>query len=349
MYLAPKIVRVEFYARMYQDGSDSSLNVLRAKILEQNRNIDSPHHPYCTTLTRRPQNLPAASVRAIIRDLLRELLEVLLSMRHLYLTWVVFLCLGGFGALRQPMTVVEAMAAMLLGDLPTPSLVIEVQTLQRHMDSEAIPTITLCDDVETVLLKPSPIITGVEVSDDAPIEAKQAFASNDVLYLHTQVTRPKEDVSTDDEPRTTFLAEIDLQPRLCGSAQLVLGLTFDYVGSYYWARSAGAGAAMEAPGVLFDARDPSRGVLRWEQEDGPAACNSNDGKRSEWVNFLRRGDHVQLLPAHPEKTILAFLHAYSSDSERRCRMFGVTSKGRPLGSEPVVVCEWKQESINDKL
>ena len=265
-------------------------------------------------------------------------------MRHTCLTWVAFLCLG---LTRQPMTV-EALATRLLSDLPTPSLVIELQTLQRHLKSEGIPSIALSDDGKTVVLRPSPIKgaqrTSLETSSDDAVEARQAFASSDVLYLHSKVTRPKEEVGAKDEPTSTFLAEIDLPPRLCdGSAQLVLGLTFDYVGSYYWARSAGAGAAMEAPGVLFDTRDSSKGILRWEQEGGPSACNSNDGKRSEWVNFLRRGDNVQLLPAHPEKAVLAFLNEYNSDSERSCRMYGVTSKGRPLGSEPEVVCEWRQQ------
>ena len=109
-----------------------------------------------------------------------------------------------------------------------------------------------------------------------------------------------------DDPVTTFLAELDLTPSKCGSsgAELVLGLNNHHVGSYYWARSAGSGASMEAPGVLFD-MNGSSGVLRWEKEGGPIECNSNDGKRSEWVNFLRAGDTVQLLPFDVDDTILS--------------------------------------------
>jgi hypothetical protein len=121
-----------------------------------------------------------------------------------------------------------------------------------------------------------------------------------------------------------------LAPELCrkSGAQLVLGLNNHHVGSYYWARSAGSGAAMEAPGILFD----TGGILRWKNPRGPMECNSNDGKRSEWANFLRKGDTVQLLPLNVEEAILS---AMKSDC-----IFGVSSEGRPLGSEPQVVCKW---------
>ena len=65
-------------------------------------------------------------------------------------------------------------------------------------------------------------------------------------YVHTSVIRAREDVTSQDGPVATFLAEIDLYPSLCAnegdlSARLVLGLNNHHVGSYYWARSAGAG------------------------------------------------------------------------------------------------------------
>lgn len=86
---------------------------------------------------------------------------------------------------------------------------------------------------------------------------------------------------------------------------------------------------MEAPGV----RCTDDGILCWESPGGPQECNSNDGKRSEWVNFLRSGDNVQLLPSDPEDAIIQFI-------KKRGRVFGVSSTGRPMGSEPQVVCEW---------
>jgi hypothetical protein len=58
---------------------------------------------------------------------------------------------------------------------------------------------------------------------------------------------------------------------------LALGLNNHYVGGYYWARSGmGAGSSMEAPGVTFCSE---KGQLQWGDQ------NSNDGKRSEWVEF----------------------------------------------------------------
>jgi len=83
---------------------------------------------------------------------------------------------------------------------------------------------------------------------------------------------------------------------------------------------------MEAPGILFQ-----QGRLQWESSEGFTACNSNDGKRSEWVKFLGSGDLVQLVPRQPEQAIQSLTTT----------VYGVSSKGRPLGSEPAVVCEWQ--------
>lgn len=93
---------------------------------------------------------------------------------------------------------------------------------------------------------------------------------------------------------------------------------------------------MDAIGIKFGDVDKDRGTLRWEDEGGPMECNSNDGKRSEWVNFLRVGDTVQLVPmgTSGEDSLLAFLKKFGC-------VYGVSSEGRPLGSEPAVVCEWR--------
>ena len=190
-----------------------------------------------------------------------------------------------------------------------------------------------------------------------------------VGYIHSSVVRAREDAILGiDDPISTFLAELDIDCCLCGGnenpngidggARLVLGLNNHHVGSYYWARSAGAGSSMEAPGISFGrtnagssgAVGSSRGILRWDNEEGPEACNSNDGKRSEWVNFLRKGDTVQLVPTDGQSTLLRFIERYgksessslaSEDDERRSiRVFGISSQGRPMGSEPEVICEW---------
>lgn len=205
------------------------------------------------------------------------------------------------------------------------------------------------------IFHPKPIIsydTDIEHASDVldvtfPIEDGQPA----IGFLHTSVTRAREEATSQDSPINTFLAEIDLDPSLCGdckdelgqSAKLVLGLNNHHVGSYYWARSAGAGASMEAPGVLFgcSASDDGKGTLRWIDEGGPVVCNSNDGKRSEWVNFLRKCDTVQLVPVNGQKAMMRISEKFDTE----CRLFGVSAEGRPMGSEPRAVCEWRHASI----
>lgn len=171
---------------------------------------------------------------------------------------------------------------------------------------------------------------------------------------------------------TTLLAELDVGTDLCPQAQLVMGINNHHVGSYYWARSAGMGASMETPGILFrsysecakdtpDNRVQSStidtgngtptGVLCWDGES-PFDCNSNDGKRSEWVNFLRCGDLVQLLPDCLESGLVSFVKRFQDEDYEQqrsgvcTRIYGFSSKGRPLGSEPKVVCQWSSRETD---
>jgi hypothetical protein len=232
--------------------------------------------------------------------------------------------------------------ALLMSDLPTPSLVFDMKALQIYTDgttginSSPIPPLALLND--RGVLEPSSTSDEHVFDFDctaAPFRICDAHSNEPFCYLHSSVIRSREQaVEGQDDPVATFLAELDLSPSTCGTsgAELVLGLNNHHVGSYYWARSAGSGASMEAPGVLFDG-----GVLRWEKELGPIQCNSNDGKRSEWVNFLRAGDTVQLLPFDVDDTIFSM----TCNKGQANRIFGVSSKNRPLGSEPAVVCEWR--------
>lgn len=235
--------------------------------------------------------------------------------------------------------------ALLMSDLPTPSLVFDMQALQRYVDSSTgqksslIPPLALTNDTCVLYPFEAPKQISNEVDLKAsPVRIGDAQTDEPFCFLHSSVLRSREQaLEGQDDPVATFLAEVDCTKAECGDsgAELVLGLNNHHVGSYYWARSAGSGAAMEAPGVLFDRE---RGVLRWEKEGGPPECNSNDGKRSEWVNFLRTGDTVQLLPFDVEEAVKCV--SASSDG-KRWRIFGVSSKNRPLGSEPQVVCEWR--------
>jgi hypothetical protein len=265
-----------------------------------------------------------------------------------------------FAVLLSRNIIVESL--VLLRDLPTPCFVIDIQALRRTAESPIpssrdasnyfIPSIRLPDSGR--LFHPLPI-RSLQTNDNAfastvidvafPMEEGQPS----IGFLHTSVTRAREDATQADESIATFLAEIDLCPALCGTdndppAKLVLGLNNHHVGSYYWARSAGAGASMEAPGVSFECSksDNSRGLLRWLDEGGPICCNSNDGKRSEWVNFLRVGDTVQLVPSNGQEAMVRMSDMFGSSG--KTRIYGISAKGRPMGSEPEVICEWRQES-----
>jgi hypothetical protein len=183
-----------------------------------------------------------------------------------------------------------------------------------------------------------------------------------LFYLHARVVRGRQE-GRDDEGRApavapTFLCELDLpgthqlahySPAAANAklqerggvveddgpiAQLVLGLNNHHVGSYYWARSAGSGAAMEAPGIEL-----SQGsVLRWKDPEF-SKCNSNDGKRSEWANFLRPGDQVQLVPAN--HALMAHIVYYAKQNG----IYGVSTRGRPMGSEPIVACRYELRNL----
>ena len=217
---------------------------------------------------------------------------------------------------------------LLLSDLPTPSLVLDVHSIQRQIGFDLLPPLALRQHNEVLI----PINPANHVHIDttaAPVELLSS-TNSPFSYVHCTVTRPREDADPVlDDPASTFLAELDFEPTSLQPVKLVLGLNNHHVGSYYWARSAGAGTAMDAPGIVVD----GRGIVRWQSQEGPIDCNSNDGKRSEWVNFLLTGDTVQLLPEDAE----AAIHQFA----RRGRVYGISSRGRPMGSEPEVVCTWK--------
>jgi hypothetical protein len=233
---------------------------------------------------------------------------------------------------------------VLLSDLSTPAFLVDIQLLQQHLDNTAangantpIPPINIFGREKKLVPFPMMDLNDDNCPhsfDEKATPVLNVLETPGLCYLHASVVTPRD--ATQPDQNRAFLATLDLLPNV--AAELVLGLNNHHVGSYYWARAAGAGAAMEAPGVVLDAATAN---LQWESEQGPIACNSNDGKRSEWVNFLRVGDQVQLRPLQLDaQDVLA---KYASSNPPSSRIFGVSSKSRPMGSEPAVVCEWRIE------
>ena len=257
-----------------------------------------------------------------------------------------------------------ANALTLVSDLPTPSFLVDMDMLHKAaavaaVDVEApskIRSLHLPKYKTNLMRHPAleseAVDNYIQVHDDShSYDVSQYKGQQSALgYLHTSVTRARSNGQGHEKQQQqqdsfSFLAELDLGGELVcpeNVPELVMGINNHHVGSYYWARSAGMGASMEAPGIAYRILEhgtvagTGKGSLHW-QGDGPLDCNSNDGKRSEWVNFLRTGDLVQLLPHCFEDGIMAF-------EQGDCPIFGFSSIGRPLGSEPRVVCEWKNVS-----
>ena len=68
-------------------------------------------------------------------------------------------------------------------------------------------------------------------------------------------------------------------------------------------------------------------MLCWEGS-GPLDCNSNDGKRSEWVNIVRVGDLVQLLPECLEESLMDFMEMKNLEDEKVVNIYGFSSRSR---------------------
>lgn len=146
--------------------------------------------------------------------------------------------------------------ALLLSDMSTPSFVIDMRSLRKRysaVDKDTIPSLHL--PRHGISLYPSSnkeeATKLLDLGDATAIsiDLQDRIDEAAIGYLHTCVVKSREDAGSGNnssEDDNTFLAELDLPPSLCGSdgARLVLGLNNHHVGSYYWARSAGAGSSV---------------------------------------------------------------------------------------------------------
>ena len=106
----------------------------------------------------------------------------------------------------------------------------------------------------------------------------------------------------------------------------------------------GMGASLPAHGIAFRSVDSSESnegpaELYWKKR-GPGSdaketteesSNSNDGKRSEWADFLADGDFVQLVPESVSEVL---------KNSPFSVLLGVRRIGRPLGADPIVEKIW---------
>ena len=207
----------------------------------------------------------------------------------------------------------QLVAGMMLCDVPSPALVVDCTTArQRLASAEAL---------------------------DAALAAADGDRLRDLVYVHATVLEGRDpaygavgSTTAAGQPgdAAVVLAQLDAtSAQVGGSGAFVgLGLNNHFTGGYYWGRSSGPGAAMPAPGVdLWDGGAPLLQLRR--------VGNSNDGKRSEWCEFLTPGDMLQIVPGSLPLALESFdvLVGVTRDGDR----------GVPPGAEPVVEQLWTRQ------
>lgn len=179
------------------------------------------------------------------------------------------------------------------------------------------------------------------------------------VFVHTTVidTSERDQITkTLGSGKSSIICKIDTTPdQIPGGAYLGIGLANHHVGGYYWARGMGMGASLPAHGIEFGSSSSSSssisndtanngsqsGQLFWRKR-GPGSdaretteesSNSNDGKRSEWADFLSVGDRVELVPNNATAVLRNSPYQV---------LIGVRRQGRPLGADPIVEQIWQR-------
>ena len=248
----------------------------------------------------------------------------------------------------------------LLSDLPTPTLLIELSLAEKAFNNTSM---SLDDFLQNRLTESS-------VNDDNTLssDTNTMAALDGSIFIHTRVT----DTSVRDRVnrelgsgKSPVIGRVDACPQQHspGGAFLGIGLSNHHVGGYYWARGMGIGASLEAHGVAFReveaeqlvssssaahtqntggelywtkrGLDPTRGASSAVSRGATTeeSSNSNDGKRSEWADFLVHGDTVQLIPYNSTRVLRESVFD---------RLVGVRRVGRPLGADPIVERLWQR-------
>jgi len=244
---------------------------------------------------------------------------------------------------------------MRLSDLPTPAIVIELSELEGHICG------SLNNEVDAWI---------ENFAADAENDETKSILQPGVVFLHCTVVstsvRDKMDSRFGSGKARSFGA-LDGAPTVSSLAKdvacesnsplplfyLGLGLANHHVAGYYWGRSLGRGAAAPAIGVSVVPRADVLQLL-WARRrrvviaEAPPylpsamATNSNDGKRSEWCDFLQCGDCVQLVPRDSTVANLLLRLALSKNTAgSSVPVVGVRREGLPRGADPVVEKVWR--------
>jgi hypothetical protein len=238
----------------------------------------------------------------------------------------------------------EAKVGDLLSYLPTPSFLVELSLMEKFLVDKGLEC-----SVEEFLKDPTSVAGKFEGED---------FADCGAFFIHTSVTSTaKRDAVVEQQGSGKSLSVCDVDTPFDSvhpaGAYLGLGLANHHVGGYYWARSMGIGASLPAHGIFFGPSDnhPLHGELYWRKR-GPGdpaetteeSSNSNDGKRSEWADFLRIGETVQLVPMDPLSILVG--NQTCASGNRFDMLLGLRRAGRPLGADPIVESTWKRSNDN---
>ena len=165
----------------------------------------------------------------------------------------------------------------MLCDVPTPALVVDCTTARRQRGISTLENISPFSPALQGLLF---VHTSVTSGRDISFGAVGATTRGSTGYFMKGTREVVGDI---------VLANLDA-PYCGGSAYVGLGLNNHFTGGYYWGRSSGPGAALPAPGVGVVFAEGLLQLVRTKDDE-----NSNDGKRSEWCDFLQRGDQLQLV------------------------------------------------------
>lgn len=247
----------------------------------------------------------------------------------------------------------------LLTDLPTPTLLIELTLAEKALNQTTTTTSSM--SLDDYLQQPPGGMTAAAKDEPA---SPSVTALEGSIFVHTRITdtsardRINQDLGSG---KSTVIGSVDAVGRahVPGGAFLGIGLSNHHVGGYYWARGMGIGASLEAHGVGFrdaaaaaassasndEATQTKGGELYWKKRDSEQlvsrgatteeSSNSNDGKRSEWADFLVQGDTVQLIPLNATRVL------WESKFDQ---LVGVRRVGRPLGADPIVERVWRKRA-----